>query len=726
MASPGLSLKRRLLALRVGFTIIVGALLVQVALIQFVQGEELQKMAYDQQNSSRSISPIRGTIYDRNGKELAISAQAGTVTARPNDIDKEGAEKIADGLAPILEMNRDDIYKLVTKKTNTVTVKRKIDRDTEEQVRKWIDAEKIKGIQIDEDAKRYYPDANLASHVIGFTGTDNQGLQGIESVMDKYLKGLPGKILSEVDARGSALPLNSEKRIDAQDGLNVVLTIDKTIQYLATKTIEKAIDDYKVKRGAIAIVMDPRNGDILAMVSKPDYDLNKPFAAPAGVVGVDPATWSGTTNEDVGILNQTVWRNKAISDTYEPGSTFKSFTTAAGLEEGVVTPDTMTSDLPVKIAGHTIYCWRRGREHGAETFRQAVYNSCNPAFVKVAQSLGVDRFYSYLRAFGFYDKTGIELGGEGKSIFQAKPKEIDMAVASFGQRFTITPMQLITGYTALVNGGKLMKPRLVRELTDQDGNVVQKFDPEVIRTVISKQTSDTLRDILEGVVADPKGTGNNAYVKGFRIGGKTGTSETTEKGVYTASFCGFAPADNPVVCVLVALFDPQGESHMGGAIGAPTAGKIIEDVLNYLQVERRYTEDDLKTMAKEVLVPEVRNMTVEEAVKALKEEGLAYKLEGNGNNSSKVVEQMPKPDARVPQNSVILLYTAKPEKEPTVKMPNLLSKNISEATETMRSLGLNIRVSGSGVAMKQGYTPGTSVPKGEVVEVEFKQVDNIE
>lgn len=726
MTGPGLSLKKRLLVLLVIFTVIVAALLAQVALIQFVQGEELQKKAYIQQNSGRTISPIRGTIYDRNGKELAISVQVGTITCFPNDIDEEDANKIADGLAPILEMDREDIYKLVTRKTNSVAIKKKVDRETEEKVRKWIYEEKISGIKIDEDAKRYYPDSNKAAHIIGFTGSDNQGLQGIESVMEKYLKGAPGKILSGVDARGSALPLNSEKRIDPQDGLNVVLTIDETIQYLATKTIEKAMDDYKVKRGAIAIVMDPRNGDILALVSKPDYDLNRPFDAPLGLEGVDAATWDGTSSEGVSILNKTVWRNKAISDTYEPGSTFKSFTAAAGLEEGVVKPDTVTNDMPVTISGWTMYCWRRGREHGTETFREGVYNSCNPVFIKVAQSLGVERYYSYIRAFGFYDKTGIDLFGEGKSLFQPKPQEIDMAAASFGQRFTITPVQLITGYTAIVNGGKLMKPRLVKELTDMQGNVVKKFEPEVIRTVISKQTSDTIKDILEGVVSDPKGTGNNAYVKGYRIGGKTGTSQTTEKGVYTASFCGFAPADNPVVCVLVALFDPKGESYMGGAIAAPTAGKLIEDILNYMQVERRYTEEDLKSMAKEVLVPEVRKLTVEDAVKSLKQQGLAYKLEGNGNNKDIVVEQIPKPDASVPQNSVVLLYTYKPEKQQTVKMPDLLSKNISEATEAMKNAGLNIRISGMGVAVRQGVIPGAPVPKGEIVDVEFKHLDNIE
>jgi stage V sporulation protein D (sporulation-specific penicillin-binding protein) len=728
LSAPGLSLRKRQLALLIIFTAIVVGLLVRIAVIQFVDGEELQKKAFQQQNTGRTISPIRGSIYDRNGKELAISVQTATITCNPNEITAENAGKVADGLSPLLEMDRTEIYNLVTKKTYYVVIKRKVDKKTEDNVRKWIADNNIKGVAIGEDAKRYYPDGNLAAHVIGLTGDDNQGLQGIESIMEKYLKGAPGRILSEVDAKGRAVPLSTEKRIDAQDGLNVVLTIDTTIQYLATKTLEKAIDDYKVKRGGIAIVMDPRNGDILALVSKPDYDLNNPYAFPKGVEGLDKANWVEKSKESVDILNKTVWRDKAISDTYEPGSTFKSFTTAAGIEEGVVTPDTITSDYPVKVTGwpKLIYCWRRGREHGVETFREAVYNSCNPAFVKVAQSLGVDRFYSYVKAFGFYDKTGIDLAGESKPLFQSKPKEVDMAAASFGQRFTITPIHLITGCGAIVNGGKLMKPRLVKELTDSNGNIVEKFEPEVVRTVISKQTSETVRDILEGVVSTPNGTGNNAYIKGYRIGGKTGTSQTTEEGVYTASFSGFAPADNPVVCVLVALFDPKGESHMGGAIAAPTAGKLLEDVLNYLQVERKYTEADLKDMAKDVFVPEVRKMSVDDAVKKLKQLGLDYKLEGDGNNKSMVLEQTPKPDASVPEKSVVILYTYKPQQEQSVKMPDLSNKTISEATEALNNIGLNIKVSGAGVVFRQQIDPGTLVAKGQVVEVDFKQLDNIE
>lgn len=725
------------------FALIVVALIGRLAFIQFVQGSELQKKAFIQQNAGRTISPIRGTIYDANGKKLAISVQVATVSCRPSDISSNSKnlspDEIADGLAPILQMDRNDIYKIITKKVSYITIKRKVDKDTETKVREWTIENKAKGINIDEDSKRFYPNGNLMSQILGFTGDDNQGLMGgVEQVMDKYLKGTPGKILSEVDARGSAVPSDTEKRIDAQDGLNVVLTIDETIQYLVSKSLDKAVLDNKVKQGAVAIVMDPKTGDILAMVSKPDYDLNDPFAFPANIkdmtfkgidtAALDSSNWKERSGDTVKILSQTVWRNKALSDTYEPGSTFKSFTTSAGLEEGVVTPDTITNDLPIRVPGWPlpIYCWRRGREHGTETFREAVYNSCNPAFVKVAQSLGVSRFYNYVKAFGFTEKTGILLNGEAKSIFQSKPKEIDMAVASFGQRFTITPLQLITGYTAIVNGGNLMKPRLVKELTDNDGNVVERFEPEVVRSVISKKTSDTVRSILEGVVATPNGTGNGAYVKGYRIGGKTGTSQTTQKDVHIASFCGFAPADDPQIICLVVMFDPKGESYMGGAIAAPLAGKIIEDVLNYKQVERQYTEEDLKTMTEEVFVPDVRNKTVGDAVKELKSAGLSYKVEGSGNTESSVLEQTPKPDAMVPENSVVILYTYKPDKEQNIEMPDLSNKTVSEAIDALNRVGLNIKVSGKGVAFRQDKAPGEKVRKGDVVSVEFRNLDNIE
>lgn len=728
MARPSLTIKKRLLIVLLSFFVLTVALLTRIAYIQIVQGEWLQKKAFEQQNRGRTISPKRGTIYDRNGKELAISASVETITANPTDVrdSDKSLESIAEGLSQILDMDTEVVLKKLTRRSSYEIIKKKVEKEVGDRVRKWVEENNIRGIYIDEDSKRYYPNRNLAAHVIGFTGADNQGLDGIEKVMEKYLKGIPGKILSEVDAGGHELPFNTEKRIEAKDGLDVVLTIDETIQYFAQKALEKAIDDWKVTRGAAAIVMDPRNGDVLALVSKPDFDLNNPFAPPVGVEGVDPETWKGTTQDEVNILFRTVWRNKAVRDMYEPGSTFKAITAAAGLEEGIIHPDDMVNDFPVKIAGHEIKCWRYYNPHGEQTFREGVYDSCNPVFVRVAQDLGVDKFYSYVRAFGFYDRTGIELPGEPKSgHFHKSPKEIDMAVASFGQRFTITPIQLITAYTAIANGGNLVKPRLVKELVDSEGNIVEKLEPEVVRQVISKKTSDILRDILEGVVSE--GTGKNAYVKGFRVAGKTGTSETTESDRYIASFSAFAPADNPVICVLVVLDDPDGESHMGGVVAAPVAGKIIEDTLNYLGVERRYTEKDKELLVQEVYVPEVRNMKIGEAAKKLKEFGLKYRIEGEADNKdATVLEQTPKPNVSIPQDSVVILYTYKPEEEIMVAVPNVLNKTISEATEALNKAGLNIKVNGMGTAIRQSYEPGTMVPKGKVIEVTFRHLDNVE
>ena len=483
-----------------------------------------------------------------------------------------------------------------------------------------------------------------------------------------------------------------------------MLTIDETIQHFAQKAIEKAMDDNKVMSGACAIVMDPRNGEILALVSKPDFDPNDPRAAPPGI---DPAKWKGNTAEDIKTLTSTVWRDKAITDTYEPGSTFKSFTTAAGLEENVVTPTSTVSDATVTVQGWNINCWKPNA-HGVETFTEGVYNSCNPVFVRVAQGLGIDKFYRYMKAFGFYNKTGITLPGEATSIIHRKPAEIDMASASFGQRFQITPIQLITAYASVANGGKLLKPHIIKELTDSSGNIVKRYEPEVIRNVISKKTDDTVREILEGVVT--YGTGRNAYVKGYRVAGKTGTSETIEtkkNGRYIASFSAFAPADNPVICVLVILDNPKGDAYYGGVIAAPVAGKIVEDTLNYLEVERRYSESDREYMAEEIFVPDVRSKTVEEAKKILTSSGLTYVVEGTGEL---VIEQTPKPSVSVAKKSVVILYT----------VPSLTTMTVSEATQTLSNLGLNITTSGVGTVVNQSPKAGQSLPKGGTVSVDFR------
>lgn len=393
-----------------------------------------------------------------------------------------------------------------------------------------------------------YTYGNLASHVIGSVNLGNNG-QGIEKLMDD----------------------------EGMESNNITLTIDKNIQQITEDVLEQAVEECKVENGAAAIVMDPSTGEVLAMCSKPDFDLNKPDSAPKGF---DPSAWAGMTDmEKVEYLTKTIWRNKAIMDTYEPASVFKAITAAAGIEEGVITPDTMVDDYTVNVAGHDINCWKPNF-HGTETFEMAMYNSCNPPFVKIAQKLGIDTFYNYVRKFGLYDPTGIELLGERKSLIHKEPKEIDMAVASFGQRFQVTPIQVLSAYCAIANGGDLVKPQVIKGVYDSKGKTIEEFKPDVVRNVISEKTSKTLGEILEGVVS--KGTGKKAYVEGYRIAGKTGTSETTVRGRYIASFVGFAPYDNPKVACIVIMDNPKGDSFMGGVIAAPAAGKIMKQSLDYI------------------------------------------------------------------------------------------------------------------------------------------------
>jgi stage V sporulation protein D (sporulation-specific penicillin-binding protein) len=712
----------------IAFVAATAGLGARIAYIQFVEGGELSAKAYSQQRQGVTISPKRGAILDRNGDELAVNASVVTVTINPDDLRKSIALKklsnadVADALAAILDIDGASALRKIERDAQYDTLKKKTETEVGERALAFQKANGLKGISVVEDSKRYYRNNNLAAHVIGMTGEDNQGLGGIELVMESEIKGTPGKILGDVDALRAEMPLQSGDRVDARDGQNVVLTIDTAIQLFATQALEKAIADNDVREGGTAIVMDPNNGDILALVSKPDFNLNDPFAAPPGV---DEGTWNGRSSEGAKTLNQTVWRNKAIMDTYEPGSTFKAITASAGLEEGVITLESEFKCEPVTGYGpRALRCWTTG-SHGTQDLTHAVYNSCNPAFMRISQAVTIDRFYEYLGDFGFYDKTGISLPGEVKGIFHSEPKMVDMLVASFGQRFTITPIQLITAYSAVANGGSLMKPRLVKELTDADGNVLTRYEPEVVRKVISKDTSDKLKTILEGVVAE--GTGRNAYVSGYRVAGKTGTSETVDADRYIASFCSFAPADNPIVSVLIMLDDPRGESHMGGAVAAPVAQKLMEEVLTYLEVEREYSDSDMKLLAQSIAAPSLKNLSVEAAAAKLKELGLSYRLQpGIEDLSRPVVMQSPAADTRISQNSTVALYVDADAERMTAKMPNLMNKTVHEATETLRRAGLNIVITGAGVAKGQSVAPDEDVEAGTAVDVVFRYTDNIE
>lgn len=730
-------MRRRAALMLALFVLATLGLVARLAWLQLIQGEEYARMAYIGQTRQQQIRPKRGSIYDRNGKGLAISAEVDTVSANPPMLRKETAEnpeivpQLADKLATLLSLDREEVYAKLTAADSYVFIARKIDKAVGAEVRAYLQSVKIGSVYVDADSKRFYPKGHLASHVIGFTGTDDQGLLGMELQLDGLLKGQPGRVLSEVDANGNSVRFDESLRLEARDGYDVTLTIDETIQDMTEEALAGIIAEWQVRNGAAAIVIDPHTGEVLAMASLPDFDPNHPDAEPTGWLGAEGESWEGFLNDgQTNWLWQHVFRNKAVMDTYEPGSTFKPITAAAALETGVVTPDTVVLDAPFETGGWEINCWKAGG-HGEETFREAVYNSCNPVFSKVSVQMGIDRFYSFVRLFGFMERTGIEIAGEPsnddyRGLWHENPSETDMAVASFGQRFQISPIQLITAYTAIANGGALMKPTIIRQVTDAEGRLVERNEPEVVRQVISRQTSETMRDILEGVVSE--GTGNRAYVSGYRLAGKTGTSETDKtetEGRYIVSFASFAPADDPEICLLIEVDWPQAEVSSdvaGGRIVAPVAGQLTEQILTYLKVERAYSEADRRELEKEAYVPDVMDLTVADARARLTSYGFVPDALTEALPQEALVTQVvPAVGQSVPQGAIVMLHTADSEVPEPVEVPDLTGQSVSDARESLTKRGLNLRIVGAGTVVSQNPGPGSLMTRGEVVDAQFSE-----
>ncbi len=617
-------------------------LVVRIGYIQFIQGEELQTLAYVQQTLDRTINPKRGTIYDRNGTVLAMSASVETVTINPTNISQENKEKVAEALANIFELDYEETLKKVNKKTSIETIIKKVDKEKTDELREWINSTGITaGINIDEDTKRYYPFGTLASHIIGFTGSDNQGLDGIEAKYDEILSGEKGKIVRTSDASGSVIGTGKEEYISAVDGDSIVLSIDANIQSIAYKYLEKACIDNECTDGGVVIIMQPDTGDILAMATYPEYDLNDPFTINLEEV---ESSWDTLSQTDKNVYLQQMWRNKAITDTYEPGSTFKLITTSIAIEEGIITDIDKAGEFTctggIDISGTYIKCWRYYRPHGAESLRDALMNSCNPVFISLGQKVGVQKYYEYLEKFGLLSKTGIDLLGEAGSIFLAEDKvgPVELATLSFGQRFEITPIQLITAVSAIANGGNLVTPRFVTSIIDSETGEETKIEEDIKNEVISEETASKIRDMMQSVVDE--GTGKNAKVEGYSIGGKTGTSEdgvNTNK--YVTSFIGISPTEDAQIVILVVLYNPTGEDgHQGGAVAAPVAGEILSEVLPYLETEN--TEETEK-----VSVPNIVGMTVKEARNILEEVGLELQINNAPENIDEteaiITEQTP-------------------------------------------------------------------------------------
>ncbi len=643
---PLFAKRHLILCLAVCELVLIG-LICRVFYIQMFLGPKLQKAAFEQQTRDRLIAPERGDILDRNGIPLATSRTVASVSVIHAQI--EEPEKVAAELSKRLELDYDSVLEKVNKRVALMRIKTKVDKKTAEE----ISALKLKGVMVDEDIERIYPFNSLASHVIGFVGKDNQGIIGLESKYDEYLKGKKGKILTQTDGRGIELKNSEQDRVAPKAGYDLVTSIDVNLQQYAEQTIEKVVKAKNANRGAV-IMMDPQNGELLAMACKPDFNLNEPFEINNAEL---KAGWQSMSQKDKDKALNQMWRNFCINDTYEPGSTFKVITSSAGLEEGVVTEnDNFNCGGGRTVGGRYIKCWRSPRSHGGETFVQGVQNSCNPVFMDVAARLGPDRFYEYMLKFGFDKKTGIDLPGEAVGIMHKKEKmgPVELATMSFGQSFQITPLQLIRAISSAVNGGRLVTPHFALRLENKDGSNGGTFKYNDGGNPISAQTSERMKAILESVVS--VGTGNKTYIPGYRIGGKTATSEKLPRksGKYIASFCAFAPADAPRVIALVLIDEPKGV-YYGGQVAGPVMKEILSNALPYLGIEPEYTEAELEI---DGVAPVTTGNYTGEKISALRLELAKQKVNlqviGKGDT---VVSQFPPENTVINQGSKIIVYT---------------------------------------------------------------------
>ncbi|MBQ6847343.1 MAG: PASTA domain-containing protein [Clostridia bacterium] len=708
--------------------------------IMIVNGERFQSEASEQQLYDSLITAPRGEIYDKNMQVLARSTTAWTVYITPNGIHKIDDEKekenvrktIAENLSSILNVEYDKVYEQTGKHSYYVIVKKKIDKSVADKVREFLSDEKyeelqlVKYVGLDETTKRYYPNDSLASVVIGFVGADDQGLAGIESYYDNELTGVAGRVVAAKSAAGTDMPLTYEEVEAATKGNSLVLTLDSYIQYTAEKYLDAAIAENEIAERGAAIVMNVKTGAVLAMAVKGDFNPNDPFTlSDSEQKIVDTIENEDEKSKKLNELLNRQWRNKAVSDTYEPGSVFKIVTAAIAIEENLINENnTFYCNGHTTVAGQSYNCHKR-QGHGTQTLAQSMSNSCNPAFITIGQQIGVSTFSKYFKAFGLTEKTGIDLPGEANSTYhrEANMGPVELSSTSFGQTFNITPMQLITAAAACVNGGNLVKPHLVQKMINENGKVVKTTDIGYKRQVISESTSATLRKLMEFVAENGA---KNALVAGYRVGAKTGTSQKVSKiqatgdhYLYVGSCVSVAPADDPEVAVLVLLDEPKGDKYYGGVISAPVNGKIMTDILPYLGYEPSYTESELKNLA--TSVPEMVGDTVENAKAKLSSANLQYQIQGKGE---KIVRQLPEAGNRILSGGVVILYT-EDTSDKTVTVPNLVDLTANEVNKTAANSGINIEFSGNTTSgglksYKQSIEAGTSVNAGTIVTVYFR------
>ena len=734
-----LSVNERIGRVFIAFLVIFALLIGRLGWLQLVQGAELKEDMQRQMTASKTISPKRGTIYDSTGKALAVSAQVDTVSIDPtrivveeedsDEIDevktKALKEKVAKAFSEIFELDYEETLEKVSSESSNVTIARKVENDKIEKLENWMEENEIySGINIDEDTKRYYPYDNLASNLIGFCGTDNQGLWGLELKWNDILTGTPGKVTSAQDAVQDLIPYENETYIAPQNGNDITLTIDANIQEIAEKYLKQACEENNCEDGGNVIIMNPNNGDILAMATYPDYNLNDPYTLDF----ISEKEWKKLSGDEQYTLQQETWNNKAITYTYEPGSVFKIITAAAGLEEGIVDADTanvFTCTGEQKVSGVTIHC-SDAAGHGKQSLRDALKNSCNPAFIQLGQKIGAATLYRYYDAFGLFDTTGFgDIGdsgnsGERNSIFWDLENvgSVELATMSFGQRFRVTPLQMISAVAAVANDGVLMKPRIAKEIKNTDTDAITTIEPEAVRQVISKETSETMLDMLETVVAN--GSGRYAQVKGYSIAGKTGTSEpdpSDEDAGYVASFAGISPVESPEVVILVTLYGVGGDNYYGSRVAAPVVAQILSEVLPYLGVPSDTTDGE--TEVETTTLSNVKNRTVAEARKIIEKQGFECDVEGNDDDI--VSAQVPVAGTGLIEGAIVKLYTEDNDTRVSQTVPDMKGMTLSEAKAALKNKNLNIKYTGSGRVTSQGVTFGTSVEEGTVIEVVLKE-----
>jgi len=731
---PSLKMKRKMIFLlvavfAVGFIVLIGRLVK----LQIFDSSYYAQKALKQQLSTATISPNRGTIFDRNMKPLAESATVWDVIASPSYIKAATTLKteamrnsIADNLSKLLGMDRQTIYNILIRNSSYEIIKKKIEKPTADLVKQYLKDNNIDGVGLIPDSKRYYPFGNFASQLLGFTGTDNQGLSGVESQYDSVLEGVPGRIVTAKNANGTDMPYDYSDYIPADDGDNVVLTIDETVQYSLENNLAKAVADNKVTNKATAIVMNVNTGEILAMATTGGFDPNSPLDIYDQTVKQQLTTLTGDSLKTAkNVAQQTQWRNKSISDPYEPGSVFKVITASAGLDVGVVNENSQFNDPgSIAVDDRTFHCWKAGG-HGNQTFLQGFENSCNVVFINVGLRIGSPNFFKYFSNFGLTAKTGIDLPGEATSIY-LKEKDltkVSLASCSFGQSDKETPIELITAVAASANGGYLVQPHVVKEETDQNGNVIKTFGTTVKRQVISADTSKELDHLLEMEVNE--GSGKNAYVAGYRIGGKTGTSQkldpSSNQNARIASFVGVAPCDNPQIALLLILDEPHNPvSNYGGVIAAPVAGTIFSEILPYLGVQPIYTDAELEKL--DVKIPDLANKNLTDATNTLKSWGLKIKPFGTGQT---ITGQMPAAGESMPKDGTVIVYTGGAQVV-QCDVPNLNGLTPEQVNSTLAAANLNEKLVGIAqddtgeTAYEQDYAEGTKVNPGTVITVKFR------